>query len=75
MYQLDVIATDSDPDPVNRKSKRRGITIRVKDVNDNAPQFQPLGSSIPTVTEVAEIGNSVFTVTARDPDLGNNSYF
>lgn len=71
-YRLEVMATDSDPDLVNRKSRRAALTLRILDVNDNAPQFQPLGSSSPTVTEIADVGTSVFAVTATDPDAGEN---
>ena len=69
-YRLEVKAEDSDPDVVDRKSKRASLTIKVTDVNDNAPQFQSLGQSSPTVAEISVVGKSIFTVTATDPDQG-----
>ncbi|XP_070186164.1 cadherin-23-like isoform X3 [Littorina saxatilis] len=71
-YRLEVMARDSDPDVVDQKSRRAALTIFVTDVNDNAPQFLPLGPSSPTVAEIADIGKSVFTVSANDHDEGAN---
>ncbi|XP_076454243.1 cadherin-23-like isoform X3 [Babylonia areolata] len=71
-YRLEVKAEDKDPDRVNRKSSRAPLTIRVGDVNDNRPQFQPLGSASPTVAEIAEPGKSLFTIIATDEDEGEN---
>lgn len=73
-YRLEVMARDSDPDVVDQKSRRAALTIFVTDVNDNAPQFLPLGPSSPTVAEIADIGKSVFTVSANDHDEGVCSY-
>ena len=69
-FRLEVMARDSDPDVVDRKSKRASLTIRITDVNDNSPQFLSLGQSSPTVAEISNIGKSIFTVTAKDPDQG-----
>ena len=69
-YRLEVVARDSDPDIVDRKSKRASLTIRVTDVNDNAPQFQSLAQSSPTVAEISDVGKSIFTIIAKDPDKG-----
>ncbi|KAL8591925.1 hypothetical protein ACOMHN_039978 [Nucella lapillus] len=71
-YRLEVLAQDSDPDLVNRKSSRAPLTIRVGDVNDNPPEFQPMGPASPTVSEIAEVGKSIFTVSATDADDGEN---
>ncbi|XP_016123430.1 cadherin-18-like isoform X1 [Sinocyclocheilus grahami] len=49
--------------------------IKVQDINDNAPKF-PNGPFVTTVPEMAEVGTSVFQVTATDaddPTYGNSA--
>uniref|UniRef100_A0A8C1WTW8 Cadherin-12 n=1 Tax=Cyprinus carpio TaxID=7962 RepID=A0A8C1WTW8_CYPCA len=49
--------------------------IKVQDINDNAPKF-PDGPFVTTVPEMAEVGTSVFQVTATDaddPTYGNSA--
>lgn len=69
-YRLEVVARDNAADVLNQKSKRTPVTIRLTDVNDNAPVFESLGPTVPSVAEIAGIGTSIFTVKADDPDEG-----
>ncbi|XP_051869385.1 protocadherin gamma-C5-like [Pristis pectinata] len=54
-------------------STNKTIQIAISDVNDNAPRFAELSYNI-YVTENNAPGASIFTVTASDPDLDQNSY-
>ncbi|XP_051869475.1 uncharacterized protein LOC127569139 [Pristis pectinata] len=54
-------------------STKKTIQIAITDVNDNAPRFAEPFYNI-YVTENNAPGASVFTVTASDPDLDQNSY-
>ena len=62
-----VVATDSGS-PALRGSAN--VTVRVTDVNDNAPVFSPLPS--PAEVPENEVGVLVTTVTADDSDSGTN---
>jgi protocadherin Fat 1/2/3 len=48
------------------------VTVSVVDANDNAPHFSQRIYST-TVEEGSELGTSVLTVSATDPDSGSNS--
>ncbi|XP_072923505.1 protocadherin alpha-C2-like [Hemitrygon akajei] len=54
-------------------STNKTIHIVITDINDNAPHFAELPYNV-YVTENCSPGASVFTVTASDPDLEQNSY-
>ena len=70
-YTLDVVAWDNKKDASNRRSNRTSIRINIDDVNDNAPQFAPIGfQSIP---ESSPLGTSVYKVIAKDADFGENA--
>lgn len=68
-YTLSVIATDTGSPPLHAS---RTFHLRVTDVNDNAPEFDKPEYEA-DVLEVAEPGTSVFQVTAKDRDEGDNS--
>lgn len=68
-YTLSVIATDTGSPPLHAS---RTFHLRVTDVNDNAPEFDRTEYEA-DVLEVAEPGTSVFQVTAKDRDEGDNS--
>lgn len=68
-YTLSVIATDTGSPPLHAS---RTFHLRVTDVNDNAPEFDKDVYEA-DVLEVAEPGTSVFQITARDRDEGDNS--
>ncbi|XP_078267123.1 uncharacterized protein LOC144599759 [Rhinoraja longicauda] len=70
IYNVHIIAWDSGSPPL---STNKTIQISVSDVNDNAPQF-PQSSYTLYVMENNALGASVFTSTAFDPDLDQNSY-
>ncbi|XP_077597408.1 protocadherin gamma-C3-like [Stigmatopora nigra] len=52
---------------------RKTIMVQVSDVNDNAPQFKQPSYAV-YLTENNAPGASVCSVTARDPDWGQNAY-
>ncbi|KAL0266312.1 UNVERIFIED_CONTAM: hypothetical protein PYX00_008896 [Menopon gallinae] len=68
-YTLSVIATDTGSPPLHAS---RTFHLRVTDVNDNAPEFDRSEYEA-DVLEVAEPGTSVFQITAKDRDEGDNS--
>lgn len=68
-YTLSVIATDTGSPPLHAS---RTFHLRVTDVNDNAPEFDKSEYEA-DVLEIAEPGTSVFQVTAKDRDEGDNS--
>lgn len=68
MYTFIVTATDQGPNPHQATAR---VTIRVMDVNDNAPVF--IGDSYAmSIMENSNISNSLGTVTATDADLDDN---
>ncbi|XP_055082382.1 protocadherin-10-like isoform X3 [Periophthalmus magnuspinnatus] len=52
---------------------RKTILVQVSDVNDNAPLFKQPGYTV-YLTENNAPGASICSVTALDPDSGQNSY-
>lgn len=48
------------------------VTVRVSDVNDNAPQFQGAYERI-AIAEDSPVGTSVAVLSATDADSGPNS--
>ncbi|KAI0232123.1 Protocadherin Fat 4 [Lamellibrachia satsuma] len=67
-YTFNVIASD-DGTPV--RTSAAAVQISVLDVNDNAPVFDPVSSDT-SVEETAAVGYELATITASDPDVGNN---
>ncbi|VDM30616.1 unnamed protein product [Toxocara canis] len=48
------------------------VTVRVSDVNDNAPQFQGAYEHI-AIAEDSRVGTSIAVLSATDADSGPNS--
>ncbi|KAL2077292.1 hypothetical protein ACEWY4_026796 [Coilia grayii] len=73
-YNITITATDGG---FPSFSTNKTMTLKISDVNDNAPVFQqPLYTAY--IIENNSPGVSIFTVTASDKDTGNNarvSYF
>uniref|UniRef100_UPI00398E9705 uncharacterized protein n=1 Tax=Pristiophorus japonicus TaxID=55135 RepID=UPI00398E9705 len=68
-YDIIIICRDSGIPPITSK---KTIRVEVSDINDNAPMFtQSLYTS--NVMENNVIGASIFSVTAFDPDVGQNA--
>ncbi|XP_078087671.1 protocadherin gamma-A6-like [Mustelus asterias] len=70
IYNIAILARDSGSPPL---STNKTIKISVSDINDNAPRF-PRPMDTVYVMENNTPGASIFTVTAFDPDLDQNSY-
>ncbi|XP_048459739.1 protocadherin-10-like [Rhincodon typus] len=69
-YNLSILAWDSGRPPL---SSNKTVQISVFDENDNAPMFARRTYTV-YVTENNLPGASIFTVTASDPDVDQNSY-
>ncbi|XP_052471541.1 protocadherin alpha-2 isoform X2 [Carassius gibelio] len=68
-YNVTITATDEGTPPLSSTSV---ITIHVSDVNDNAPRFpEPIINVY--VKENSQIGAVIYTVSAFDPDVGDNA--
>ncbi len=68
IYRLNITSTDSGSPPL---SSSVTLTIVILDYNDNAPVFTS-SAIVSQIQENVEVGTSVVTVTAADPDDGNN---
>ncbi|XP_017559257.2 protocadherin alpha-2-like isoform X16 [Pygocentrus nattereri] len=68
-YKVTVIATDEGTPPL---SSTRVFTVQVSDVNDNAPRFPSHVVNV-YVKENRPKGQIIHTLSATDPDLGENS--
>uniref|UniRef100_A0A8C2K7I7 Protocadherin 2 alpha b 10 n=1 Tax=Cyprinus carpio TaxID=7962 RepID=A0A8C2K7I7_CYPCA len=68
-YNVTITATDEGTPPLSSTSV---ITIHVCDVNDNAPRFSDPIINV-YVKENSQIGAVIHTVSAFDPDLGDNA--
>ncbi|XP_062855055.1 protocadherin gamma-A6-like [Trichomycterus rosablanca] len=68
-YKITITATDEGAPPL---SSTAVITVHISDVNDNAPRF-PEPSINVYVNENSQIGTLIYTVTAVDPDVGDNA--
>ncbi|XP_059845918.1 protocadherin-10-like [Hypanus sabinus] len=68
-YDITVICADTGDAPLTSK---KTISVEVSDINDNAPSFT---QSVYTanIMENNDIGDSIFSLTAFDPDSGQNS--
>ncbi|KAA0709735.1 Protocadherin alpha-3 [Triplophysa tibetana] len=69
MYNVTVTATDEGTPPLSSTSV---ITVHVSDVNDNAPRFPEPVINV-YVKENSQIGAVIHTVSAFDPDEGDNA--
>ena len=67
-YTLMVKALDHGQDP---RTDHASVTVTVQDLNDNTPTFKKL-SYEKTISEDIDVGSSVITVKATDPDAGSN---
>ncbi|XP_055498723.1 protocadherin beta-15-like isoform X6 [Leucoraja erinacea] len=68
-YDITVICTDAGDPPLTTK---KSIHVDVSDVNDNAPRFTQAAYTA-NVMENNVIGDSIFSLTADDPDTGQNA--
>ncbi|XP_048256819.1 cadherin-23-like [Haliotis rufescens] len=71
-YSLLVMAYDNEADVNGRRSGQTRVEIRLNDVNDNHPEFEPKPVATP-IAENIDNGTIVTTVSARDADEGMNS--
>ncbi|XP_016523782.1 protocadherin-10-like [Poecilia formosa] len=69
-YNITVTARDMGSPPL---FTRKTIIVQVSDVNDNAPSFKQPSYTV-YLTENNAPGASVCSVTAKDPDSGQNAY-
>ncbi|KAM9332539.1 protocadherin-10-like [Pholidichthys leucotaenia] len=69
-YNITLTARDMGSPPL---FTRRTILVQVSDVNDNAPQFKQPSYTV-YLTENNAPGASICSVTALDPDSGQNAY-
>ncbi|XP_038652245.1 protocadherin beta-8-like isoform X10 [Scyliorhinus canicula] len=68
-YDVTITCTDAGNPPL---TSRKTIRVEVSDTNDNVPRFtQSLFTA--NVMENNVIGASIFSITAFDPDVGQNS--
>uniref|UniRef100_A0A9J7ZYS6 Protocadherin alpha subfamily C, 2 n=1 Tax=Cyprinus carpio carpio TaxID=630221 RepID=A0A9J7ZYS6_CYPCA len=68
-YNVTITATDEGTPPLSSTSV---ITVHVSDVNDNAPRFPEPVINV-YVKENSQIGAVIHTVSAFDPDVGDNA--
>uniref|UniRef100_A0A8C1I894 Protocadherin 2 alpha b 3 n=1 Tax=Cyprinus carpio TaxID=7962 RepID=A0A8C1I894_CYPCA len=68
-YNVTITATDEGTPPLSSTSV---ITVHVSDVNDNAPRFSEPVINV-YVKENSQIGAVIHTVSAYDPDVGDNA--
>ncbi|XP_068187889.1 protocadherin-10-like [Antennarius striatus] len=69
-YNITLTARDMGSPPL---FTRKTILVQVSDVNDNAPRFKQPSYAV-YLTENNAPGASICSVTALDPDLGQNAY-
>uniref|UniRef100_A0A3P8YK51 Cadherin domain-containing protein n=1 Tax=Esox lucius TaxID=8010 RepID=A0A3P8YK51_ESOLU len=68
-YNITITATD---DGSPQRSTNKTLTLRISDVNDNAPLFEKI-SYTAYLMENNSPGVSIFSLTASDKDTGNNA--
>ncbi|XP_036431600.1 protocadherin alpha-8-like [Colossoma macropomum] len=68
-YNVTIIATDEGTPPLSSSTV---ITVHVSDVNDNPPRFPEPVINV-YVKENSQIGAVIHTVSAFDPDVGDNA--
>ncbi|KAI7801540.1 protocadherin 2 alpha b 7 precursor [Triplophysa rosa] len=69
IYNVTITATDEGTPPLSSTSV---VTVHVSDVNDNAPHFSDPVINV-YVKENSQIGAVIHTVSAFDPDVGDNA--
>ncbi|XP_017905732.1 PREDICTED: protocadherin gamma-B5 isoform X20 [Capra hircus] len=69
-YNVTIAATDRGKPPL---SSSRSVTLRITDVNDNAPVFHQ-AAYVVHLAENNPPGASIAQVSASDPDLGPNGH-
>ncbi|XDV37723.1 hypothetical protein PO909_007283 [Leuciscus waleckii] len=69
VYNVTITATDEGTPPLSSTSV---IAVHVSDVNDNAPRFPEPVINV-YVKENSQIGAVINTVSALDPDVGDNA--
>ncbi|XP_040597842.1 protocadherin gamma-B4 isoform X20 [Mesocricetus auratus] len=69
-YNITIRATDKGDPPLSSSSS---VTLRIGDVNDNAPVFTKFSYAV-HVAENNPPGASIAQVSASDPDLGPNGH-
>ncbi|KAM9497106.1 protocadherin alpha-5-like isoform 8-T8 [Clarias gariepinus] len=68
-YNITFTATDEGTPPL---SSTTVIIVHISDVNDNAPHFSDAVINV-HVKENSVVGSLIYTVSAFDPDLGDNA--
>uniref|UniRef100_A0A8D2DDP0 Protocadherin gamma subfamily A, 5 n=1 Tax=Sciurus vulgaris TaxID=55149 RepID=A0A8D2DDP0_SCIVU len=68
-YNITVTVTDHGTPPLSTENQ---ISLKVVDINDNPPTFSQTSYST-SIPENNPRGVSIFSVTAHDPDSGDNS--
>ncbi|XP_077122258.1 protocadherin alpha-6-like isoform X3 [Ranitomeya variabilis] len=69
-YDIDIKATDEGSPPL---LATKSLKIQVSDVNDNPPTFLQISEPV-SVKENNPPGSHIYTVSARDPDISQNSF-
>ncbi|XP_047411312.1 protocadherin gamma-A5 isoform X10 [Sciurus carolinensis] len=68
-YNITITVTDHGTPPLSTENQ---ISLKVADINDNPPTFSQTSYST-SIPENNPRGVSIFSVTAHDPDSGDNS--
>ncbi|KAG9346574.1 hypothetical protein JZ751_006885 [Albula glossodonta] len=68
-YEIEITASDSGNPPLVSKNI---VTVSILDVNDNPPIFSQPSYTV-YVKENGVVGNILFSVSASDPDMGDNA--
>ncbi|XP_022527776.2 protocadherin alpha-3 isoform X5 [Astyanax mexicanus] len=68
-YDITIVASDEGTPPL---SSNTIITVHVSDVNDNAPRFPDPVINV-YLKENSQVGAAIHTVSAFDPDVGDNA--
>ncbi|KAM3866660.1 protocadherin alpha-2-like [Diretmus argenteus] len=68
-YNVTITATDEGIPPLSSTSV---VIVHVSDVNDNAPRFSDSVVNV-YVKENSEVGVDIYTISAYDPDSGENA--
>ncbi|XP_053498376.1 protocadherin alpha-3 isoform X5 [Ictalurus furcatus] len=68
-YIITLTVTDEGTPPL---SSTTVITVHISDVNDNAPRFQDTVINV-YLKENSQVGAVIYTVSAFDPDVGDNA--
>ncbi|XP_049610120.1 protocadherin gamma-C5 isoform X7 [Syngnathus scovelli] len=69
VYKIEITATDAGSPPL---SSKKMITVSITDVNDNPPQFSQRSYNV-YLKENGVAGSILYSVSASDPDAGENA--